>query len=120
MTSKSFQDLVAWQKAHQFVLDCYRYTSGFPREEMFVLTSQMRRAAIAIPANIAEGFRKRTSADKLHYNIEQGSTEESSYYLILAPDLGYGNVSHLRPQLNEVSKLLEAYTQTIRRRPQKP
>ena len=119
MASKSFEDLIVWQKAHQFVLDCYGYTRGFPREEMFVLSAQMRRAAISIPANIAEGFRKRSDAEKLrYYNIAQGSIEESSYYLILSPDLGYGSVSDLRPQLNEVSRLLETYTQTMRRRSQ--
>ena len=115
MGSKTFEDLVVWQKAHQFVLDCYRLTSGFPRYEIFGLTAQMRRAAISVPANIAEGFKKRTSAERLHfYNIAQGSIEESRYYLILANDLEYGNVDPQRSQLSEASRLLERYMQAVK------
>jgi four helix bundle protein len=114
MGSKTFEDLVVWQKAHRFVLDCYRLTSGFPRHEIFGLTAQMRRAAISVPANIAEGFKKRTSAERLHfYNIAQGSVEESRYYLILTNDLEYGDVCSQRSQLSEVSKLLERYMQAV-------
>jgi four helix bundle protein len=70
----------------------------------------MRRAAVSIPANIAEGFKKKTRPDKARYlNIAQGSLEECRYYLILAQDLGYGDTSHLMLQLEEVSKMLEAY-----------
>jgi four helix bundle protein len=113
--SKTFEDLIVWRKAHQYVLDCYKLTADFPRDEIFTLTAQMRRAAISIPANIAEGFRKRSTADRLRlYNISQGSIEESSYYLILTNDLGYADPSRLRSQLTEVSKLLEAYIQAVR------
>ncbi|HLL90775.1 MAG TPA: four helix bundle protein [Tepidisphaeraceae bacterium] len=74
-----------WQKAHQLVLDVYAMTRRFPREEMFGLSSQMRRAAISVPANIAEGFKKSGKPDKLRfYNIAQGSLEEVRYYLLLA------------------------------------
>ena len=76
--------------------------------------SMARRAAVSIAANIAEGFKKRGKADKLRfYNIVQGSVEESRYYLILAKDLEYGDVSKLIRLLEEVSKLLEAYSQAI-------
>src|SRR2546427_4225029 len=89
--SKSFQDLIVWQKAHQFVLAVYRYSDRFPSKEIYSLTSQFRRAAISTPANIAEGFKKRSRADKCRFfNIAQGSLEECRYYLILARDLGYG------------------------------
>lgn len=72
--AKSFQDLVVWQKAHTFVLRVYQVTTEFPADERFGLTSQFRRAAVSIPANIAEGFRKSGKADKLRfYNISQGS-----------------------------------------------
>ena len=109
-----FEDLVVWQKAHQFVLTAYRLSRTFPRSETYGLSSQFRRAAVSIAANIAEGFRKRGKADKLRfYNIAQGSIEESRYYLILAKDLEYGDVSELSPLLEEVSKLLEAYSQAI-------
>ena len=112
--AKTFEDLIVWQKAHQFVLAVYRLTRTFPRSENYGLSSQFRRAAVSIAANIAEGFRKRGKADKLSFlNIAQGSLEESRYYLILARDLDYGDVSELRTVLVEVSKLLEVYSQAI-------
>jgi four helix bundle protein len=112
--SRSFRDLIVWQKAHQFVLAVYRYTRQFPKEEIYSLTAQFRRAAVSTPANIAEGFKKRTKSDKARFmNISQGSLEECRYYLILAEDLGYGDNSHLMSQLEEVSKLLESYTRAI-------
>ena len=109
-----FEDLVVWQKAHQFVLKVYRLTRTFPRSEIYGLSSQFRRAAVSIAADIAEGFKKRGKADKLRYfNITQGSIEESRYYLILAEDLQYGDFDELRRLLEEVSKLLEAYSRSI-------
>ncbi len=112
--SKTFQDLIVWQKAHQFVLSIYRITESFPKREVYGLTSQFRRAAVSITANIAEGFRKIGKADKHRFmNIAQGSVEECRYYLILAKDLGYIDTSELMPQLEEVSKLLDAYSKSI-------
>ena len=110
----TFEDLLVWQKAHQFVLTVYRMTQTFPRSETYGLTSQFRRAAVSIAANIAEGFRKRGTADKLRfYNIAQGSVEECRYYPVLVRDLAYGDIAELRPLLEEVSKLLEAYSRSI-------
>jgi four helix bundle protein len=78
MSAKSFKDLVVWQKAHAYVLDIYKMTEEFPKSELFGLTSQMRQAAISIPANIAEGFKKQGPRDKVRvFNIGQGSLEES-------------------------------------------
>ena len=112
--AKTFEDLVVWQKAHQFTLAVYRLTRMFPRSEVYGLTSQFRRAAVSIAANIAEGFRKRGSADKVRFlNIAQGSLEESRYYLILTRDLEYGDISEAKAVLEETSKLLEAYSQAI-------
>jgi len=112
--AKHFQDLIVWQKAHQFVLSSYHLSGSFPSTETYGLTSQFRRAAISIPANIAEGFKKKTKPDKVrHMNISQASLEECRYYLILAKDLGYGDTSRLMLQIEEVSKLLEAYTSSI-------
>jgi len=75
---------------------------------------QLRRAAVSVPANIAEGFRRRGKADKARYmNIAEGSLEESRYYLILAQDLGYGDTTKLTSTLEEVSRLLNAYTAAI-------
>jgi four helix bundle protein len=116
MNAKSFEDLLVWQKAHAFVLEIYRLTDAFPKSELFALTSQMRRAAISIPANIAEGFKKRTRPDKIRVlNIAQSSLEESQYYRILTRDLHYADTSILRPQLEEVSKMLDAYIRAIER-----
>ena len=112
--ARNFQDLVVWQKAHQFVLSVYRFSELFPNNELYGLTSQLRRSAVSIPANVAEGFKKKTRPDKARYlNISQGSLEESRYYLILAKDLDYGDNSQLMNQLEEVSKLLEAYLSSI-------
>ena len=114
-SAKGFEDLVVWQKAHQFVLAVYRLSRTFPRSEIYGLSSQFRRASVSIAANIAEGFKKRSKADKLRfYNIAQGSIEESRYYLILVRDLEYGDVSELKPLIEEVSKLLESYSQVVR------
>ncbi|MBA2732330.1 MAG: four helix bundle protein [Acidobacteria bacterium] len=112
--AKSFEDLIVWQKAHQFVLSVYNYSDYFPQKEIYGLTSQFRRAAISIAANIAEGFKKKGRNDKARFlNIAQGSLEECRYYLVLAKDLGYGDNPVLLPQLEEVSKLLEKYTAAI-------
>jgi hypothetical protein len=92
MACKSFRDLIVWQKAHQWVLEIYRFTNSFPGEKQFGLVSQLRRPAISIPANIA-----------------QGSIEECRYYLILAKHLGYGDAGTLEKNLEEISRLLEAY-----------
>ena len=113
-TARCFRDLIVWEKAHRFVLMVYKYSSNFPKTEIYGLTSQFRRAAVSIPANIAEGFKKKTKADKgRFFNIAQGSLEECRYYLILTKDLGYGDSEELDRQLIEVSKLLEAYTASI-------
>ena len=112
--ARTFQDLITWQKAHGFVLETYRLTENFPREELYGLTSQLRRAAVSIPANIAEGFRKHGQKDKVRFlNIGQGSLEECRYYLILARDLGYGDTDELTLLLEEVSRLLESYVNSI-------
>ena len=112
--AKRFQDLIVWQKAHQFVLSVYKVTETFPNKELYGLTSQFRRAAFSIPANIAEGFRKAGRADKHRFmNIAQGSLEECRYYLILAKDLGYMESKELMVQLEEVSKLLNAYAKAV-------
>ena len=108
--SKTFRDVIVWQKAHAFVLEVYRLTDGFPKSETYGLSSQFRRAAVSIAANVAEGFKKRGRADKLRfYNIAQGSLEECQYYLILAHDLRYADTKTLTQQLDEVGRVLEGY-----------
>jgi four helix bundle protein len=112
--AKSFQDLIVWQKAHQFVLAIYKLSNSFPKSEIYGLTSQIRRASVSVSANIAEGFKKKTKPDKAKFmNIAQSSLEECRYYLILSKDLGYNSAYNLMPQLEEISKLLEAYRSSI-------
>ncbi len=113
--SKKFTDLIVWQKTHQFTLMVYELTGNFPKSETFGLTSQFRRAAVSIPANIAEGFRKRRKDDKVRFlNISQGSLEECKYYIILARDLEYLEENALFINLaDEIGKLLDAYSKAI-------
>lgn len=109
MTSTRFEDVECWQLAHAWLLRVYRLTEAFPRTEQFGLTSQLRRAAISIPANFAEG-KKRSIADKVRfYNIAQGSLEACRYYLIFAGDLGYGETNELRGELDRISRVLASY-----------
>ena len=113
--AKSFCDLLVWQKDHEFVLEAYRFSSVFPRPETYGLSSQLRRAAVSVAANIAEGFRKRGRADKARFmNTAEGSIEECRYYLILAQDLGYGETASLHQRLDEVSRMLSSYIRAIR------
>ena len=114
--SKSFKELIVWQKAHRLVLNVYRATKQFPKEEMYGLTSQLRRSSVSIAANIAEGFKKKGIADKLKYmNTAQGSLSESDYHLLLANDLEYFNTSELMNDADEVGRLLESYMQGIKK-----
>jgi four helix bundle protein len=115
--SQNFQDLIVWQVAHQFVMGVYNFTNGFPKFEFYCLTPQFRRAAVSVPANIAEGFKKNGLADKVRFmNIAQGSLEECRYYLILANDLKYGDTGELLEQLDRASKLLDSYANSIRQK----
>ncbi|MCE2935355.1 MAG: four helix bundle protein [Cyclobacteriaceae bacterium] len=113
--TQKFEELIVWQRAHQFVLLVYRNTAGFPKDELYGLTSQFRRAAISIAANIAEGYVKRTKPEKIRFlNISQGSVEECRYYFILSRDLKYTTDDALGSLLEEVSKLLNSYTRAIK------
>ena len=114
MKAKTFEDLLVWQKSHNLVLSIYRLTQSFPRNELFGLTSQIRRSAVSVPANIAEGFRRKGKADKLRFfNISQASLEETRYYLILTNDLEYADSTQLLQDLDEVGRILNAYMKTI-------
>ena len=114
-SSKSFTDLIVWQKSHQFVLAVYKLTKDFPKEEVYGLTSQFRRAAISIAANIAESYKKWSVKEKARFlNIAHGSLEECRYYLILSNDLDYWKVSAENDLLEEISKLLFSYNKAIK------
>jgi len=109
-------DLVAWQKAHAFVLGVYRLTQAFPKDERYGLTSQFRRAGVSIAANIAEGFVKRSRAEKIRMlNIAQGSLEECKYYIVLSKDLSHGSNPSLESLSHEISKILTAYIKSLER-----
>ena len=112
--AKKFTDLIVWQKAHLFVLMVYKFTSNFPKEETYGLTLQFRKAAVSIAANIAEGFKRFGMHDKKRFfNISQSSLEECRYFLILSRDLKYGDITQLMSLLEEVSKLLDSYIDSM-------
>ena len=112
--AKSFQDLIVWQKSHALALGVYRVSSCYPRSELYGLTSQIRRAAASVPANIVEGFKRASRADKARMlNVAQGSLEELRYFLLLAKDLGYETDPSLAGNVDEVARLLDAYRKTI-------
>ncbi len=112
--AKSFQDLLAWQCAHKFVLEVYQISAAFPRHEAYGLTGQLRRAAISVAANIAEGFGRRGKGDKLRFlNIAQASVEECRYYLLLATDLRYADCVGAGGTLEHASRLLNRYATAI-------
>lgn len=114
---QTFQNILAWQKAYDFVLDVYKYTKLFPDSEKYGLISQFQRAAVSIIANIAEGYKKMGKADKLRFmNISQGSLEECRCYVILSRDLGYIDnevYNILYSKIEEASKLLNGYCKSM-------
>jgi four helix bundle protein len=116
MTYK-FESVLACKKAPQFVLLVYTITRGFPEDEKFGLTSQFRRAAISIEANIAEGYKKLSKAEKLRFfNISQGSLEECRDYILLSRDLGYitlDQFNNLHESIENTSVFLNSYCQGI-------
>ncbi len=117
MMTVRFEDIIAWQKAYKFALATYKATEAFPESERFGLCSQFQRAAVSVPANIAEGYKKISKADKLRFfNIAQGSLEECRCYVHLSKDLGYVNsetYNTLYSSLEEASKFLNAYCRGV-------
>ena len=119
MGTFGFENIIAWQKAHEFVLNVYKATRDFPKEERFGLTSQFRRAAVSIEANIAEGYKKLGKAGKLRFmNIAEGSLEECRDYMVLARDLGYVKAAAFEMPCElagQTGKLLYGYSNGILR-----
>ena len=119
---KSFKELEVWQKAHSLVLNVYRVTNLFPRNEQFGVTSQLRRAASSIPANIAEGFGRRTTRELLQcIAIANGSLEEARYFLLLSRDLRYlppSEFQKLDSDATSVAQMLAALSRSLRLRSQ--
>ncbi len=113
-----FEQLEAWQQAHQLALMVYRMTGSFPAEEKFGLVSQMRRAAVSVPANVAEGFKRRGLPEKIRfYNMAESSLEELRYYFILSKDLAYISTNdELMAQGDTVGRLLYGLISSTERR----
>lgn len=115
---KSFHDLRVWKEAHQLVVAIYKITKNFPKEELFGLTNQIRRAAVSITSNISEGFGRETTKDRIHfYTISLGSLNETQNQLLIARDVGYLNNEHwneLEEKTIIVSKMLNGLIKTSR------
>jgi four helix bundle protein len=115
--SKTFKGLIVLQKAHMLTLEVYKVTKNYPKEEVYALTSQIRRAVVSIAANIAEGYKKKTTASKLNFlNISEGSLEEVKYYILLSKDLEYINTNkanELDNLADEVGRLINGYYKSV-------
>jgi four helix bundle protein len=115
---QDFRNLKVWQKAHALTLEVYRSTRGFPADERFGLTTQLRRACSSVPANLAEGCARGGDVDFARFvNIAAGSASEADYHLLLAHDLGYFNDDAYQPllaQVSEVKRMLNSFEQTLR------
>jgi four helix bundle protein len=115
---QNYKDLKVWDKAHQFTLQVYLVTKGFPKEELYGLTSQWRRAAASVPANIAEGCGKNSNQEFAYFlNIAMGSANEAEYFLILSKDLAYlgdEKYNELNNLINEVKAMLISLITKVR------
>src|SRR5271165_612430 len=113
---KDFRDLDVWSKAHQATLDIYRATSDFPKEELYGLTSQMRRSCASIPANIAEGCGRRGNGEFHKFlQIAMGSASELEYHLLLSHDLGFIEVKRFQTLTSQVQEIKKMLASLIRR-----
>jgi four helix bundle protein len=110
--------LKVWEKTHALTLAIYKSTEGFPKQEMYALTSQLQRAAVSVPANIAEGCGKDSDAElKRYFLISMGSASELEYLLLLAHDLGYlpkNTFQSMTNNLIEIRKMLNAFIQKLK------
>ncbi len=110
MTGHGHKNLDVWKKSMDFVFNLYQYTKSFPKEELYGLTSQMRRAAVSIPSNLAEGHAKRTTKEFMRFtNIAYGSAAELETQIMIAGKLGYApehETSCLLNDLSEIAKMM--------------
>ena len=116
---RNYQDLQVWTKSHSLTLDLYRLSRSFPREEIYGVTSQLRRAAMSIGANLAEGCGRRTSTELARFvRIALGSASELDYHLIICRDLGFlkdGDFSRSAKNLTEVRKMLTSFLSSVQK-----
>lgn len=117
MTVKNYQELIVWQRSMDLVEEIYRTTKAFPREELYALTSQIRRAAVSIPSNIAEGQGRRTTADFLrHLSIAYGSLREIETQAMIAHRLTYiaqANLESVMNRAGEIGRLLNGLMSSL-------
>ncbi|HUG80419.1 MAG TPA: four helix bundle protein [Bryobacterales bacterium] len=120
MSLKKFTDMDLWQVAHQMTLTIYRMTNSFPKHETYGLASQMRRCAVSVPSNVAEGWGRRSTKDFLrHLAIANGSVEELRYFLILAGDLAYcsqDDVAELISNVDRIGAMIAALERSLSKR----
>lgn len=114
---RDFRKILVWEKSHKLTLQLYKITSSFPKDELYGLTSQIRRAVASIPANIAEGCGRNTQTELARFiHIASGSASELEYHLILAHDLGYIESSiypELNESINEIKRMLNGFEKTV-------
>jgi four helix bundle protein len=114
---RNYRDLQVWSKAHNLTLELYRVSRGFPREEIYGITSQLRRAAVSIGANLAEGCGRRTSNELARFvRIAMGSASELDYHLLLCRGLGLmssDDFSSSTAKLTEVRKMLTSFLNSV-------
>lgn len=117
---QNYKDLIVWQKSHALTLEIYRIVNCFPKEELFILTSQLKRACLSIPLNIAEGCGRFTDADTAHFfQNSLGSAQETEYCLLVAKDLQFiplAQYETLNRLVNEIKAMLISLIQKIRGR----
>jgi len=117
---KNYKEVKAWQKSYQLCLEIYKITKGFPKEEQYGLTSQIRRAAVSVPSNIAEGYGRKTTPDYVRsLYIAYGSTCELETQFLLSGDLGYiseDDITNLREDIEEVERILKALIKSLEKK----
>ena len=113
---ENFTQLEVWQFAHTLTLDVYKFTATLPNEEKYGLVSQMRRSAVSVPANIAEGFKRKGQKDKAHfYNVAQSSLEELRYYFILVNDLGFKiDIREQNEKIDRIGRMLSGLIKSVK------
>ena len=114
----NFKELSIWQRSHQLTIEIYKATQQFPKEEIFGLTSQIRRAVSSIPTNIAEGCGRRTNAELINFlNIASGSASEVEYEILLAREVGYISAEQCdawTKEIGEIRSMIAAYMKRLK------
>lgn len=115
-----FTELLVWQRSHALTLEIYRLTSRFPNDERFGMISQLRRACLSVPTNIAEGSKRISRLEFAHFlNIAEGSLAETEYLLMVSRDLGYVSSEQCKSRLSEITqiaKMLHALRAKVEKR----